>query len=420
MIIPVCSITISTVYTSHDPPRTAPFDFHHLPQLYTAHYDIKIWNVDKSAFPADLRVLINGTAPLLPDEAVAFAVCTAQSIATPSTAQSTATNSLVLDVLTFVILPGIRAPMTNCRMDVRTSMVFGVRRITGSPQILDDGHSSRAVTLAVTDYVRAETKLSTIQCVFDLSTARWTRTPVPPAKTIMQSYGLCCDVNTAGLRRLKVESVVLNSDHHLGCSDSHQAAQTRFSLSSFYWPPSSCIHRLFCSICFAIEKPKTSHTMLAETAESAPAPMHYTQLFQQYPQYMGGPATPSSFPSPFAPPHMYTMPAYPLFPSPFPAYGVYAPGLYNSQGEYILSPPSTDPQASPSSPTWPALSSSAASTIPVQDSAFNRSASDPCSYPIINDTILLLAASSRQLCSSCFELFQRIGINSGRKHEPLV
>ncbi|KAJ7362703.1 hypothetical protein DFH08DRAFT_1025081 [Mycena albidolilacea] len=82
------------------------------------------------------------------------------------------------------------------------------------------------------------------------------------------------------------------------------------------------------------------------------------------------------------PPPMYTMPGYPPFPSPFPGYGVYTPGPYNSQGEFIPGPPSTDPRASPSAPTRPATSSSAESGIPVQDSAFDRSASDPYSYPM--------------------------------------
>ncbi|KAJ7806595.1 hypothetical protein B0H14DRAFT_2610349 [Mycena olivaceomarginata] len=107
---------------------------------YYAHYDTKIWNIDKSAFPTDLRVFITSNAPLLPDDRVAFAVCTVQSIAAPSTAQSTATNSLVLDALTFIVLPG--DPSTNAYNDQlpdeRTSMVFGVGRITGSPQTLDE------------------------------------------------------------------------------------------------------------------------------------------------------------------------------------------------------------------------------------------------------------------------------------------
>jgi hypothetical protein len=53
--------------------------------------------------------------------------------------------------------------------DDSTSMVFGVGRITGSPQILDDGHSSRLITLSLADFVRGETKGSTIQYAFNVS-----------------------------------------------------------------------------------------------------------------------------------------------------------------------------------------------------------------------------------------------------------
>jgi hypothetical protein len=60
--------------------------------------------------------------------------------------------------------------LTNCPLkahlpDERTSMVYGLGRVTGSPQTLDDGHSSRVVTVAVSDYVRDETRASTLQYV---------------------------------------------------------------------------------------------------------------------------------------------------------------------------------------------------------------------------------------------------------------
>jgi hypothetical protein len=44
-------------------------------------------------------------------------------------------------------------------------MVYGVGRVTGSPQTLDDGHGSRAVTVTVSDFIRGETKASTVQYV---------------------------------------------------------------------------------------------------------------------------------------------------------------------------------------------------------------------------------------------------------------
>jgi hypothetical protein len=44
-------------------------------------------------------------------------------------------------------------------------MVYGVGRVTGSPQTLDDGHRSRAVTVAVSDFACGETNASTVQDV---------------------------------------------------------------------------------------------------------------------------------------------------------------------------------------------------------------------------------------------------------------
>ncbi|KAJ7362702.1 hypothetical protein DFH08DRAFT_1025080 [Mycena albidolilacea] len=233
--------------------------------------------------------------------------------------------------------------------DERTSMVFGVGRITGSPQTLDDGHSSRVVTLAIADYVRCEEELglfsahgkvgwsnrrynwrkdridrrpnyvhtgiyTTILCVFDLSTARWTRAPVPQANSVMQFYGLCRDVNPAGLLRIKLESVALNisSNGSAPSADSQSPSHTitsalvtpskqrKFSSpsppSTGPDPPSSAASSAPSASPSKITDP--SLITVAETAESATAPMHYSRLFQQYPQYMGGgPATRSSFPS---------------------------------------------------------------------------------------------------------------------------
>ncbi|KAJ7780442.1 hypothetical protein B0H14DRAFT_3164135 [Mycena olivaceomarginata] len=140
-----------------------------------AHYNTRVWTLANTAVSADLRLFASSSTPLLPDDTVAFAVCTAQSVLAGTS------NSLILDVLTFIVLPGDPSTDTyNDQLpDDSTSMVFGVGRVTGSPQILDDGHSSRLITLSLTDFVRGETKGSTIQCVFDLSTSRWTRAPTP-------------------------------------------------------------------------------------------------------------------------------------------------------------------------------------------------------------------------------------------------
>jgi hypothetical protein len=44
-------------------------------------------------------------------------------------------------------------------------MAYGVGRVSGSPQTLNDGHASRLITVALSDFVRGETKASTVQYV---------------------------------------------------------------------------------------------------------------------------------------------------------------------------------------------------------------------------------------------------------------
>ncbi|KAJ7848796.1 hypothetical protein B0H13DRAFT_1571758, partial [Mycena leptocephala] len=118
---------------------------------YYAHYNTNIWCTNNTAIPADLRLYTTSTTPILDDCTVAFSVCTAQSTAT-----TPGTNAVTLEALAFVVLPG--NPNTDVYNDQlpddRHSMVFGVGRVTGSPQTLDDGHGSRVINVAVSDYVR--------------------------------------------------------------------------------------------------------------------------------------------------------------------------------------------------------------------------------------------------------------------------
>ncbi|KAJ7237837.1 hypothetical protein C8J57DRAFT_1087194 [Mycena rebaudengoi] len=72
---------------------------------YHAHYSTHVWCTDNTSITAELRMYTSTTTPLIPDGMVAFAVCTAQH--SPSTnTQITTPNPLLLDVLTFIILPG--------------------------------------------------------------------------------------------------------------------------------------------------------------------------------------------------------------------------------------------------------------------------------------------------------------------------
>jgi hypothetical protein len=71
-----------------------------------AHYSPNVWCLDNTTIPADNHVFTASTTTLVPDGMVAFAVCTAQSATTLPTAKSLASNTLTLDALMFIVLPG--------------------------------------------------------------------------------------------------------------------------------------------------------------------------------------------------------------------------------------------------------------------------------------------------------------------------
>jgi hypothetical protein len=74
-----------------------------------AHYNTHVWctkGTGNTTIPADLRVYITSTTPLLVDGMVIFAVCSAQLIAIRPATNSLPTNTLTLDAMTFFVLPG--------------------------------------------------------------------------------------------------------------------------------------------------------------------------------------------------------------------------------------------------------------------------------------------------------------------------
>ncbi|KAJ7339975.1 hypothetical protein DFH08DRAFT_704617 [Mycena albidolilacea] len=358
-----------------------------------AHYSTNVWCLDNTTIPADIRVFTASTTPLVPDGMVAFAVCTAQSTATPPTANSLASNALALDALMFVVLPGNPESDTyNDHLpDEFTSMAYGVGRVSGSPQTLNDGHASRLITVALSDFVRGETKASTVQCVFDLSTARWTRAPTPQANTVMQFYGLCRDLSPEGILRIKVDSTALN----IGSNASTASDNTQTSTNAASAPTSPSKRRKF----DPPSPPSNPGPLLsASTSTSASPPslinnstpidpfttapaMPYAQFFPQFSQYLPG-AT-SAFMPPFVPQqnsNSYPTAAYSPYQLPFPPY---AP--FNSKGEFA--PSSADVRnAPPSFISNPRNVTASESSIPTslaqEDSAFNRSAANPYNYPM--------------------------------------
>ncbi|KAJ7768571.1 hypothetical protein B0H14DRAFT_3509642 [Mycena olivaceomarginata] len=270
------------------------------------------------------------TAPLLEDGMVAFAACTAQSTAVPPATNSLPSNTLTVDASTFMVLPGSPDSDTynNHLPDEFTSMVYGLGHVSGSPQTLDDGHGSRAVTVAVSDFVRGETKASTVQCVFDFSTARWTRAPTPHANTTIQFYGLCRELSPTGTLRVKVDSAAFNissnasatSDNTSGTTGSTMSAPVTPSKRRKFDPPSPPSVNSSDSPSGPSASTPSSNPIASMSPVPDPStgivPMHYSHLFKQYPQYMVPPT--GAYVSPFLPQQgLYPMPT---FQSPFSPY----------------------------------------------------------------------------------------------------
>ncbi|KAJ7891432.1 hypothetical protein B0H13DRAFT_2665833 [Mycena leptocephala] len=278
------------------------------------------------------------------------------------------TNTLTLDVMTFFVLPG------SPDSDTYNVSVVMVSRVTGSPQTLDEGHGSRAVTGAVSDFVCGETKASTVQLIFDFSTACWTRAPVPQPNTAIQFYGVCRELSPTGILRLKVDATALNISSNALAPPADTSGSAGSTASAPVMPskrrkfdtmsPPPSVDSLDSPFASATSTPSANITTSMVSVPDPNArigPMHHSQLFQQYPQYMPPPTGYSAFQSPYAP--------------------------YNSLGEYTL-PPSVDSRASTStldSDSTDISSASVASplTVPVQDnSAFNWSAANPHSFPM--------------------------------------
>ena len=237
-----------------------------------------------------------------------------------------------------------------------------------------------------------------LRCVFDLSTARWSRAPTPQINTCFQFYGICRDVSPSNILRIKLESVAIN----LGGSNASTSAPSatvnqpstgatpvtpkkrKFSPSPLASsdvappvPPITSESNIFAG------NPQNPNAAPSTTMIPGGVPMHYAQLFQQYHPY----SPPTSFPGPLPPffpqQNLYSMPSYSPFNPSSP---------YNAAGEYVkqsldprLLPPATADANSlfaPGNPSIPADTE--------RDSAFNRSAADPCRYPMTQMCAVLI------------------------------
>ncbi|KAJ6571126.1 hypothetical protein B0H19DRAFT_1129236 [Mycena capillaripes] len=156
--------------------------------VWHIHSNTHVWCANDTQIAAGSRLYGTNGTPTLPDGTVAFSLCKAQS----------SPNAVIsLD----------DGPPAN----VHTSFVFAIGHITGAAETLDDGHSSRAFPLAVSDYVgNRNTASTTVSAVYDLSTSRFKSTPIPALNSCVEIYGACRELNPTGILRIKLESIALN------------------------------------------------------------------------------------------------------------------------------------------------------------------------------------------------------------------
>ncbi|KAJ7277744.1 hypothetical protein C8J57DRAFT_981168, partial [Mycena rebaudengoi] len=192
--------------------------------VWHIHYSTHIHcgDPDATAISAELRQYSSSTTETMPDRTVVFALCKAQAL--PN-------STISLDAVTFIPIPGdpsLDAYDDHLPNEI-TSFVSAVGHVTGPVEILDDGHSSRAFPLAVSDYVGGTNKASTIQCIFDLSSARWVNTPTPAVNTCVHVYGSCRGVNSTGILHVKLESIALNIGSNANASAAASSSATSSS-----------------------------------------------------------------------------------------------------------------------------------------------------------------------------------------------
>ncbi|KAJ7885585.1 hypothetical protein B0H13DRAFT_2535658 [Mycena leptocephala] len=256
----------------------------------------------------------------------------------------------------FPAVPTAIHTYNNQLPDEHTSMVYGVGRVTDSPQTLDDGHGSRAVTVAVSDFACGETNASTIDirlfnCTLDPCSSTTAQYHNPMLRVVPRAWSYRGSAP---------------SDDTSGSPGSTASAPVTPSKRRKFDPPSlpPSVDSPDSPLASSTSTPSSNvATSMASVADpnARIGPMHYSQVFQQYPQCMPPPTGDLTFQPSYTP--------------------------YNSRGEYTL--PSIDSRtpASTSHPDSADISSASIappSTVPVPDnSAVNRSAANAYSYPMI-------------------------------------
>ncbi|KAI6167454.1 hypothetical protein EDD17DRAFT_1469230 [Pisolithus thermaeus] len=157
------------------------------------------------SFPGEIRIYSPFNDIVLPNNTVGFLV--AKAYFPPGVPG----EKILLEASHFMAVPGdpISETYELAIPDCVPPFVLGMGTVPSHPLMLADG-TSRAFSVAVSDYVRDGKKTSTVQCVFEGSCTRWSRTPSPAVNSCVHFFGLMNGVAVNGSMSIMLESIVLN------------------------------------------------------------------------------------------------------------------------------------------------------------------------------------------------------------------
>lgn len=157
------------------------------------------------SFPGEIWIYSPFNDVILPDNTVGFLV--AKAYFPPGVPG----EKILLEASHFMAVPGDPASETYelAIPDCVPPFVLGMGTVPSRPLTLADG-TSRAFSVAVSDYVRDGKKTSMVQCVFEGSRTHWSRTPSPAVNSCVHFFGLMNGVAVNGGVSITLESIVLN------------------------------------------------------------------------------------------------------------------------------------------------------------------------------------------------------------------
>ncbi|KAH7904539.1 hypothetical protein BJ138DRAFT_1019010 [Hygrophoropsis aurantiaca] len=181
-------------------------------KTYHAFYATALQSASGSSVSAEIRVYSPFNDTILPDNTVAFVVAKAFF---PNN------DTVLLDASHVIPMPGDPSSddYDNFLPDCPYPFLIGLGSVPSKFELLPDG-VSKTFNVISSDFIRDGVKSSTIQCAYNGSRARWSKTPAPNVNSVVQFFGTLDNASHSGDVRVNVDNIVLNVGHQ----DSSQPA----------------------------------------------------------------------------------------------------------------------------------------------------------------------------------------------------